>query len=512
MTKPHFVLSRKLIILLSVLFVSPYLFGQDRPPWLDSGRLPSYPDSLFIKGVGVYRPPGALPEGRYEADMKALGEIARQVRVTVHSIVSVQDAEVTKNEMHEGDRLSSYIGSTDAMAEERLPGVTIVDRYTDSAAGLCYSFAILDRRKAVAEVRLQLAQIRESLIAGNRQISEFLIGGDNRSALHTLKSLFTSTLDYDEHAFLPIAIGWRSGEAPERAPLQVEDILARVRGLVSQIHLEKVSGEGQDIVPDKPLREPLRVKATIVNAQGRKGPARGFIVVWKSVEGGIDLGPCNGSDDEGVCAVLANQVRETSDNTYTVVASIDWSEWMDTTKDFGVWNSCFSVTQPHVSFVLRHVPLRKHYAVAVLIRERNLGESLDAAIVAAQVRDRLNEMGCRLEDLPATESAEKIWPIVERGEYGTVRRKLKDVIDLLVIGDIRSRDAGETAIGSGCRAEGEVRVLFLNDLSVVAYVPVESKGFGRTPKEAGLKAIEGAARTIANALQKQLIASEALRK
>ncbi|NBO39600.1 hypothetical protein EBU99_13560 [bacterium] len=87
-----------------------------KPEWVDTGRHPKYPNSIFLVGVGTARE-------QLDAESNALSSIGKQIRVSVET---ASRSEVSAF----GERVSSYFNqSVSVDSSENLQGVRFVERY-----------------------------------------------------------------------------------------------------------------------------------------------------------------------------------------------------------------------------------------------------------------------------------------------------------------------------------------------------------------------------------------------
>ena len=117
-----------------------------QPVWIKSRTSPTFPDKLYMLGIGFANKTKDRAADLQKAYDAAFDEIAKQIKSTVASQSSSQEYEVlSENKNSLEQKASAEIKVT---TDVKLGGLKITDTYDDDDNNLVYALAVLNRMTA----------------------------------------------------------------------------------------------------------------------------------------------------------------------------------------------------------------------------------------------------------------------------------------------------------------------------------------------------------------------------
>jgi hypothetical protein len=232
------------------------------PAWAENGTHPDYPPETFLVGVGWSS--SGLPHAQMEARL----EIVRQIEAGVEErIPSLLEEIVAEAGFTPPDFRSRVQGKVTAFVERGFYGAEIVE--TVEVSGRYYALAVLNRQRwgerLAAEFRAGRQMISQRTLAAKTgkvasAINDLTQAYDISLSLFTQQRLFNvvSTAPPSTDGLLP----------PERLSQELDLML-------SNLHLLKVSGDGQTGRIGEPFEQEFRVRL-VIGKEGKLTPVEGI--------------------------------------------------------------------------------------------------------------------------------------------------------------------------------------------------------------------------------------------
>ncbi len=219
------------------------------PDWAKNHQHKNYPRSHYFIGVGV-------AGDKTQSIERARADVAKQLRVKIESELETIETEWQQDDKHE---LSSMVKSqTKSLVSETISGIEIAK--VKKSKGQYYTLAALNKQKYLAGLEVEMDAIlnkTQKLVQNARQFLQQgkvfpaiqnYINAQNIIPEFYVKSSLYSTLSGEKH--------------PRRDQLSAQGILSEMRGILSHIELNIVSGNQQQAYTGQYLSDPVVVRVT----------------------------------------------------------------------------------------------------------------------------------------------------------------------------------------------------------------------------------------------------------
>lgn len=219
-------------------------FAQKTPGWFGQNELPGYPVKYNYTGVGEGTTFAA-------AQSNAQAAIASQLRVTVGSTVEtfVQDMETDDRSAY----LEVFRQSTKSTVNETVKGIEIVRN--QKVKNSYYVFAVLNKARFLAGLKVELDQLWGRTIKLVRDARNYVNEGRIFVALENYTDaqefvvpFYTKKAFYDALSPVPFFIS---------ETVTISDMVSEIRGILTGVNIEVVSGNKQSAKAGTLLREPV---------------------------------------------------------------------------------------------------------------------------------------------------------------------------------------------------------------------------------------------------------------
>lgn len=371
----------KFISLTLLILFSFETFLAQKPAWINTKKHPRYPERLYILGVGAAKKTKDKLEDMQRANNEAFVDIAKQIKATIESRSVVEQLEIisSKKVKESIERASANLQVT---TEVTIGGLKIVEVYFDEDDDIYYSLAVLDRKTAGGELKDKLLQYFNSY-SKNIELARKQIDDKNfYHALLNLSEAYKNMISYNE--LLPLyrfitrpleemnSEDWRLSE-----PLLVSEVKSIVQNIFSNVKVEKVAGEEQNVLFNQPLK-PLVLKVYYSQDDSIKYPVSGFKFRYFLKSGKGKISEYGVSDGNGNAKCEIYSLEPYQETFYTIVAKIDLSDFQNKYDD---WNNLLDRYESELVFTL----WRKSLTLDDKIREAVLNLNLKIPDKTAKV-------------------------------------------------------------------------------------------------------------------------------
>lgn len=454
------------------------VFKDDPPEWVKKMKSPKHPDNLYIAGIGIIKSSGNEVVDMKNADNDAFAQIIKQITANIKSEEEFKSYEEIKNQESSYSEKTDY--SVKVSSSLELQGLIIAERYYDKSKEIYYSLGVLDRKKISSLLKLTIEN-SESIYNQNIKLaSENYSSGSVNDALFNIKECIRQSKLFNSSVPIHNII---SGDANLKYQLISDnDINKILSSIVSTLKISFISGDKQEILPDKALSEPLIFRVT-VNETGI--PASGVTVRFNFVEGNGDLLSVVKTDKTGLAP--ANVVKLYPDSKiYIIVASVDLSEFTETEKLFSDFNKSVSNANFKSTVTLKQTILYSGVKVLINIDELVNNQNGSNKIIVSVLEKKLLENGMTA----VYNAGDKNYSIIITGEFqASPFNDLNGIKVSTAAGFIKAE-----------KTEGG-KLLAQENISDV-------RGMGNDDIQAGLNALKKLSEKILDSFLKQLISGE----
>lgn len=235
----------------TLLFVCCFSLSAQIPGWYSSHTHPNYPVQEYLVGIGS----GTGQNGADAAKKSALSDIVSQLRVQIQSEMRSVTESFAVND--DEQIYSDFKRQSRTMVSDEVTGADIVETVTDKGTGTVYMLMVLDRQKYGDGLRVQLESGWKQASDLRSAAAGFFAKGKLNEAIQSIAQikqviapLFAQQVLHNAAAGTP----YTSPSVFNPAALQND-----IRTFLSQIVLEKKSGDGQTGKIGKKLDQPLTV-------------------------------------------------------------------------------------------------------------------------------------------------------------------------------------------------------------------------------------------------------------
>lgn len=331
------------------------------PDWYHRREWREYTPEFGYIGVGS----AASRAGAVDA---ATADIVRQFQVSVEANI-----ESLVQSVAEGDRetiRSQYSTAVKTAASAKLKGVQTVQTAEDK--GAYYALCYLDRDEFAITLAEDIAA-RKSVLTGIYLAADSLLNrGGVFSAVDMLLSSNEQALECDAwQSMLNIVSSQSYAVGAETASLSGPALLSRIRTILNNVRLEKISGGGQSAPRGQRLPQPLTVKTTYGMTEANRVPISGVSLDLTNVEGArLDR---KITDHDGLAQF---EISALGANTQTVTVSINLPLGNQ------IVSSILREKRIQFTYTVEAVsPLT--FSISVVDENRNKVESLEQIVVGA---------------------------------------------------------------------------------------------------------------------------------
>ena len=262
-------------IFLLFFFTAAPLFPQI-PEWASSHQDPSYPESEFLIGIGVA--PGS--RGEESARRGARSDIAAQLRAKLQ-LESKNIRQVYNLEQNQ-ELYADFKIMVSSVADEELGWIEIARTALDTSTNTTYILAALPKKKIADTIAAGLSAGWGDVRALRRGARSLLEKGRLASSVRNLSDARTAATALLPKQALHDALA--RGHFPGDLSLGPVQLTADILEILSDVHVEKISGDKQKGKIGEKFLEPFVVRVTIT-INGKSTPVDGASVVFLNLSG-----------------------------------------------------------------------------------------------------------------------------------------------------------------------------------------------------------------------------------
>ncbi|MCK9409754.1 MAG: LPP20 family lipoprotein, partial [Bacteroidetes bacterium] len=246
------------------------------PQWYTSHSHPNYPSSEFIIGVGS----GNGTTGAETAKKGALSDIVSQLRVQVQSEMKSVTESFAVND--DEQIYSDFKRQSRTMVSDEITGANVAETVTDDATATTYALVVLNRDSYSSSLRAELESGWKQASDLRAAAGEFFAKGKLNEAIQSLNQI--------KQVIAPLFAKQVLHNAAARSPFAFPSVFnpaalqTDIRSYLSQIKIEKKSGDGQKGKIGEKLSQPFTVVVT-ANGVPCAGVTVGYFLEGKTVLG-----------------------------------------------------------------------------------------------------------------------------------------------------------------------------------------------------------------------------------
>ncbi|HIA11612.1 MAG TPA: hypothetical protein EYN69_06010, partial [Flavobacteriales bacterium] len=277
------------------------------PDWVLGKGHPRFPQARYLIGVGI------SDTNAVSARESARSNLAKNLKVKIRStMVDVATTEQT------------YIESViETEVDTVVEGVEIKDGWLDQDKGVYYSLAIVERSLAASSIQDRISTIEavlqrnlnEGVEAENKvdvksALSHYLSGYQKAPTLSPLKSaLYVIT---------------RSRKNSKTQNTSAGEFESRIKDIVHNLNLAKVSGDHQIVKTQKGLTEPLVAKVYLLKG-GDQIPVSNIPVVFNYEAGQGELEEEKTSGSDGTVQSTIYKISSYEEANHVIAVRLNYS-------------------------------------------------------------------------------------------------------------------------------------------------------------------------------------------
>lgn len=446
------------------------------PPW--ASTLPQDRKALYVLGVATAK---TIEDAQRAALLNAAVQVAEHIEVTVGGSGTRLRTELEQ-------RLTEEL----TFASEQVPltgGLVQKWHFEDAAEGT----------RAFVLVRYPRAGIEEAITAIKAERAERIARGRQQ--------LQRGDRAWDRGRF-DVAFDALSGllgseQGTEARKLEA-DARERLTALLSGLDVTVVSGDGQVVDPTQELPSTLVVRV-VSHRNGEVIPMSGVPIRFARESGGTVVASVL-TDEAGEAWVRPGALDT---GRHRILAEIAQAALSERLAQHAPNEALPIIHAPGVVLGITVVAVQRQTRVVIVIRESHLGQASAESIVAETLSERLAKSGYRVvaEHEIGRTNLEHLESALNGSQFYPLSAVLAREADVVVAGTADTRPGSENMGWTfSTHASVSVRAIDLRTGEVVAQQNVTGRvGFGESYERAGIRALEGAGRDVAQAVVDQLV-------
>lgn len=365
------------LLILSLLGGS--VFGDEKPDWIETGKDPKFPEIGYMTGVGLAQSTGNEAKDRESVDANAFSQITQQIKVKVKSEkVHIATEKIEEGKVSGGTDVEETTSVTEVYSIVTLQGLSIADRYYDKKTKVYYSFAVLDRRTAAGALEREINQLIDTYENSREQIEK--LGNKYFQILKEYgKALESTILVNDREEILNVVRGRSSMFSTiEKPSMSESEITGKIQEILSNLKIEKFSGDNQEVRIDEPAKNPLAVHV-FFSDNGERIPMQGIPLKFIFMKGSGELNKSVFTDINGKAQSNVYEIYPTGEEKNLIEANIDYFSFLDDKMaSFDIWKALIEGVQTKAIFLLKVASktLEEKITLIVLKLKNSLSEYL----------------------------------------------------------------------------------------------------------------------------------------
>jgi len=457
------------------------------PAWVKSVTNAGYPTSRYLVGSGMAQASGDIVRDQNLADYLAFSEIANQILASVKSDISVEQIEISTGKASEiRGATTANIAITSSIV---VSGLTIVDRFYNPQDRVYYSLAVLDREAASAPFKERLTNWKNQYESSLHLFRQFRAQGKILRSLSELKQayecahLFNDIIPY-YRLLQPISDFHSDGFQT----LPANNVTSLASETLANLLIVKMRGDAQEGLVGRPLPIPLVVKIFLRDTTDI--PAEGLTTLFRFTTGSGKITERVVTDRNGIASSNVEVLQRSETGLYSIKATLDFSEMIDTAAIFSDWNRIFKLTTASTIF---NITLKKAPALKVLlvIDEDNSSGSISVDAISRE----LTKAGFS----PLTEkdigriNTQRVRRLLKQNDIERMQSEFLSTFSIVMLGEFHTAFLNKYEGIQICTVTGNVKAVAIEHNKVIAEEAVtDARGFGLNAEQAKISALQNA--------------------
>lgn len=505
-----------LLFLFSTIFISCSTSEKTiLPDWNNPSIWGIYNSPKYLTGLGVAQIASNDISAAYnEADYNAFSEISNKILSNIKTDGTAGRSEIRLLESKDNSLIEQASGEKYSKAvitissSITVSGLSIIKRYVDEKNKRIYSLGILDREKAVEGIASELKNINNRLSKSKNAIEGYAKSGKLNFFLNEIKNILQLI--------------------PQRVPIQSmynllkpsyylsstfeevitePDILNQLRYVLSKLSLEKIGGDDQKGILDRPLPKPLSIKLTYKDINDM--PVSGLRVDFNFTIGEGDLTGSQRTDEQGISTTNVTKLKKVLDNkSFAISAGLNLNEFTDNPDIYSEFNKVIDGLSTSTTFNFTLKTIDRPYRV-LLVLNNNAG--IDNENYTGIASSELRKYGFQAftENDTKRLNSDRIKFLIKQGQYDKLATSLQIDFDYLIIGDLSFANRNEHQGMINYSVDVSYKAISLQDGKLQSESFLRSiTGFGLNDEQAKLNAVKNGWEELARSFVSNILSEE----
>jgi len=470
------------------------------PAWVSSVTKAGYATNRYLVGRGMAQASGNIVTEQNLADSRAFSEIANQILVSIKSDISVSQIEISTGKASEiRGATTANIAITSSIV---VSGLTIVDRFYSPQDRVYYSLAVLDREIASAPFRTRLIELRSQYESSLRLFRQFRAQGKILRSLNELKQAYGFI-----HLFNDIIPYYRLFQSTSNLygddfqTLPTSDVNSLALEILVNLSIVKIRGDAQEGLVGRPLPIPLEVKVFLRDTTDI--PAEGLTTLFRFTTGSGKITERVVTDRNGIASSNVEVLQRSETGLYSIKATLDFSEMIDTAAIFSDWNRVFKLSTPSTIFNIR---LKKAPALKVLlvIDEDNSSGSISVEAFSRELT-KAGFSPLTEKDIGRVNSV-RVRQLLKQNNVERMQSEFLSTFSIVMLGEFHTAFSNQYQGIQIYTVTGNVKAVSIEHNKVIAEESfADVKGFGNNVDQAKISALQKAGQRVAESVISQIL-------
>ncbi|MCL4548199.1 MAG: hypothetical protein M1480_06360 [Bacteroidetes bacterium] len=505
-----------LLFLFSTIFVSCSTPEKTiLPDWNNPSVWGIYNSPKYLTGLGVAQIVSNNISAAYkEADYNAFSEISNKILSNIKTdktagrteIRLVESKDNGLTEQASGEKYSKAV--INISSSIIVSGLSIIKRYVDEKNKLIYSLGILDREKAVEEVAIKLNEINDKISSSNSALSEYIKSGRLNFFLNETKILIQLLPQKEplQNLYTLLKPSYYPSSTLE-TDVTLTSILHLLRDVLSRISLEKIEGDNQKGILDRPLSKPLSVK--LIYKDINDILVSGLRVDFNFITGEGDLTASQRTDEQGISTANVTKLKRSSNNkSFAISVGLNLNEFIDNPDIYSEFNKVIEGISTNTTFNFTLKTINRPYRV-LLVLNNNSGVNEESYTGIASSELRKYGFQSFTENDTKRLSSDRIKFLIKQEQYDKLANSLQIDFDYLVIGDLSFANGNEYQGMINYSVDVSYKAISLKDGKLQSESFLRSiTGFGLNDNQAKLNAVQNGWEELARSFVSNILSEE----
>jgi hypothetical protein len=256
---------KSFLFIIALVCSSAIAFSQ-APAWYTTHAHGSYQPAQYLLGAGSADGANAIEKAKKNAQVDIVSQIKVQVKGEMKNVS-------TSFQLDKNETISSDFSSRSRTAvNEEITGIEIVETYVDPSTQTAYALAALDRQKYARSLSDEMNAAWTQSSDLRAAADEFLKRGKVQDALRSCADARMLIVAALPKKALHDAVAGKAYTAPN--PITPVSLTADMQAMLSNMKIEKVSGDKQTGKIGSRFGVPMKVRVTYKNTVVANAPVR----------------------------------------------------------------------------------------------------------------------------------------------------------------------------------------------------------------------------------------------